>query len=425
MNILFVDDQKEVLRRLKDGIHWEHLPVEKIYTACSAQDARLILNNFQVDVLFSDIEMPEEDGLSLCTWARQKFPELEVVFLTSHADFDYARKAFEIGSFHYILQPVREAEVEDVIRRLDERLAQREDYRRIKMRQMKVLGQKNTLLDAMLQAMEQGETEKAEESFACIRDILSLEFENCTVFPVLLQIVSWRRITETWPDKQIRMTVCNVLDELLEERKGKAGIAGLEENQYWVFIALEGREDVPDFLLKTLELFWNFLEQNTDFHTALYPFLENGGFAGAYAALTQRMRANHERRRGVFPDDPADAGNNASQAGVDSGKSAVEQAVAYIRKNIRKNISRTEMADYVHLNEEYFSRLFKKETGVGFKEFVQVEKMEEAKKYLSQSVLSVEVIASKLGYHNLSHFSTAFKKVTDCTPQEYRNRARQ
>ena len=79
----------------------------------------------------------------------------------------------------------------------------------------------------------------------------------------------------------------------------------------------------------------------------------------------------------------------------------------------------------MQLNEEYFSRLFKKETGVGFKEYVQAEKMEEARKYLAHSVLSVEVIASKLGYRNLSHFSTTFKKVTDLTPQEYRKQAKE
>ncbi len=419
MNVLLVDDQREVLRYLQNIIPWDKLPVDQVFTACSAREARLIINNFTVDVILSDIEMPEEDGLSLCTWAKQAYPDLEVVFLTSHADFEYAKKAFEIGSFHYILQPVREEEIEDVLRRIHRKLTERQDYQRIKHRQIRVLGQKNTLLDAMLKSMEEGDTVKAEESYDCIKDILSMEFENCVLYPVLLQIVSWRRITEVWPDKQIRMTVCSILDDLLEEREGKAGIAGVSENLYWIFIALNKEEDDPDYLRRILQLFWDFAEQNTGFHSALYPCYDECTFAQAYVHLQQRMHANSDKQKGIFTDEPEDV------SPAEPSEGAVGMAIDYVRRNIRKNISRTEVAEYVHLNEEYFSRLFKKETGVGFKEYVQAEKMEEARKYLAHSVLSVEVIASKLGYRNLSHFSTTFKKVTDLTPQEYRKQAKE
>lgn len=71
MNVCLVDDQRAVVDSLKNGIRWEKLPVDKVYTACSAREAKLILKNFPVDVLLSDIEMPEEDGISLCLWAKK------------------------------------------------------------------------------------------------------------------------------------------------------------------------------------------------------------------------------------------------------------------------------------------------------------------------------------------------------------------
>ena len=85
MNVLLVDDQKAIVDSLKNGIRWDKLPVGQVYTACSAKEAKLVLMNFVVDVLVSDIEMPEEDGLSLCGWAKDKFPGIECIFLTSHA----------------------------------------------------------------------------------------------------------------------------------------------------------------------------------------------------------------------------------------------------------------------------------------------------------------------------------------------------
>ena len=74
------------------------------------------------------------------------------------------------------------------------------------------------------------------------------------------------------------------------------------------------------------------------------------------------------------------------------------------------------------LSEEYFSRVFKSYTGWTFKDFVLKEKMKLAGQLLSNSVLPVGVIASKLGFDNFSHFSQVFKKISGCTPQEYRKR---
>lgn len=61
----------------------------------------------------------------------------------------------------------------------------------------------------------------------------------------------------------------------------------------------------------------------------------------------------------------------------------VQRAVAYIKANLNKNISRTDVAELVHLNEEYFSRLFKQQTGETFKDYVLLEKMNMAKTLLN------------------------------------------
>ena len=126
MNVCLVDDQRAVVDSLKNGIRWEKLPVDKVYTACSAKEAKLILKNFPVDVLLSDIEMPEEDGLSLCFWAKKEIADIECIFLTSHADFEYAREAIRLGSFDYILQPVRYEDVEKALLRVWERVCEKQ-----------------------------------------------------------------------------------------------------------------------------------------------------------------------------------------------------------------------------------------------------------------------------------------------------------
>ncbi len=95
----------------------------------------------------------------------------------------------------------------------------------------------------------------------------------------------------------------------------------------------------------------------------------------------------------------------------------------YIDENLSENIVRTDVASMVFLNEDYFSRLFKNITGLGFKEYVMKQKMEYSKKLLKETKFPVGAIASKAGYDNFSNFTQAFKKFTGVTPQDYRKDA--
>ncbi len=99
---------------------------------------------------------------------------------------------------------------------------------------------------------------------------------------------------------------------------------------------------------------------------------------------------------------------------------AVEQAVIYIKENLDQNLSRNDIAEFVHLNAEYFSRLFKKNTGYTVGDFILKEKMTMAKKLLGSTNLPVSLVALKVGYCNFSYFTQLYKKTYGMTPNEYR-----
>lgn len=98
----------------------------------------------------------------------------------------------------------------------------------------------------------------------------------------------------------------------------------------------------------------------------------------------------------------------------------VELAKTWIMSNISKNITVKEVADYVHHSPEYFTKLFKKSTGMNIKDYILLKKIEVAKDLLENSNLSVSMIALEVGYSNFSHFTQLFKKLTDTTPTLYR-----
>ncbi|WP_322175443.1 AraC family transcriptional regulator [Acutalibacter caecimuris] len=98
----------------------------------------------------------------------------------------------------------------------------------------------------------------------------------------------------------------------------------------------------------------------------------------------------------------------------------VEKAKAFISENYNQLLSVKEVADHVHLNPEYFTRRFKKETGKSIKNYIVDCKMTLAKDLLATSSLPISMVALEVGYSNFSHFTQIFKKLENMTPSEYR-----
>jgi YesN/AraC family two-component response regulator len=110
----------------------------------------------------------------------------------------------------------------------------------------------------------------------------------------------------------------------------------------------------------------------------------------------------------------------ASASSNDDSKDDVQRAKEYILANISNDISVRDVADYVHLSPEYFSKLFKKEMGENVKNYILRIKVDAAKDLLENPNIPVSMVASELGYSNFSHFTQMFKKHENVTPSEYR-----
>lgn len=101
--------------------------------------------------------------------------------------------------------------------------------------------------------------------------------------------------------------------------------------------------------------------------------------------------------------------------------SYVERAKTYILENTDKLLTVKDVAGYIGLNPEYFTRLFKKETGHNIKDYILQCKFTIAKDLLTNSNLPISMVALELGYSNFSHFTQMFKRVEGLTPKEYRS----
>ena len=114
----------------------------------------------------------------------------------------------------------------------------------------------------------------------------------------------------------------------------------------------------------------------------------------------------------------------AARTDIHLEQSDVELAKAYIHSHLNQPILVTDVAEHVNLSSEYFTRLFKKETGQNIKDYIIQAKIDAAKDLLARSDIPVSLIAMEMGYDNFSHFTQIFKKICGTTPSDYRKEIR-
>lgn len=110
----------------------------------------------------------------------------------------------------------------------------------------------------------------------------------------------------------------------------------------------------------------------------------------------------------------------SSQPSEDDQTAIVNKVCQYIHAHLEEELRRDDLAEYVHLNPDYLTRIFKKEKGCTLKEYVIQQRMEEAQHLLRMTKLPINIIAAKVGYYNFSHFSSTYKRIIGKTPMEER-----
>lgn len=415
MNLLIVDDQKTIVNGLRDGIDWKASGIDEVHTACSAREAKLVLMNFDIEILLTDIEMPEENGMELLEWTKTRYPEIVAIFLTSHADFEYARQAIKLGSFDYILQPARYEDVQHVVERAVAEARKNVHIKRLEEATQIISKQRDVALELMLTKSEAENYAEGEEIFKRLQEMFMTQYEHVVFYPCWIQIVRFEKIRHKWNAGLLTLVFRNVLEELLEDVAVKACIAQVNLENYLMYVAMDAHKITQERWQEVWEEFTAFFNARMDFRIAVYPdYPEIETYRPERdEALKKRILTNSEKKPGIFYE-------TEENLQVDENEERIRMAKDYVKTNINRSVTRSEVAEYLHLNEEYFSRLFKKYTGYTFKDYEMMERIEIAKYMLEKSRFSVSIIASKVGYDNFSHFSKVFKKYTDQTPQEYR-----
>ncbi|MBP3578206.1 MAG: helix-turn-helix transcriptional regulator [Lachnospiraceae bacterium] len=93
----------------------------------------------------------------------------------------------------------------------------------------------------------------------------------------------------------------------------------------------------------------------------------------------------------------------------------------YVSWHLTDNLKVAQVANYFGYNEKYLTTFFKQRAGLSLKQYILQVKMDRAKADLSETAEPVSQIAFRLGFTDAHNFSNAFRKLTGCSPSEYRD----
>ncbi|MFD0671851.1 response regulator [Cohnella sp. GCM10027633] len=111
MKVLLVDDEWHVREAIKLLVPWERLGVALVLEATDGLSAIDLIRAERPEIIFTDMMMPNMDGMQLLEWTALHAPSSKVIVISGHDDFAYVRHAVKYGGRDYLLKPIEESQL--------------------------------------------------------------------------------------------------------------------------------------------------------------------------------------------------------------------------------------------------------------------------------------------------------------------------
>ncbi len=124
--VMLIDDERLIVEGLRKVVKWEDYGCRVVAVAEDAEQGAALIREKRPHILFTDIRMPGQDGLTMLAGLRSEFPDMQVAVLTGYRDFSYAQEAIRLGVARFLLKPSRMDEIREALQTMTERLKKTE-----------------------------------------------------------------------------------------------------------------------------------------------------------------------------------------------------------------------------------------------------------------------------------------------------------
>lgn len=510
MRLLIADDDYQIREGLREGIEWQALGIEEVRTAANGIEALEIFNQESFQIILTDIQMPGMTGLAFIEAIREKNRDTRIVFISAYSEFEYARKALQLGADDYILKPVQVRKLEEIIRKnveiyqenIQKNTAAIGALREKKAREIYVsqgqeLGAelcqlyeneysfvKEQWFQTMVlrlhraKAITPEEKEEIQNSLCTLIlekngiMVLSRNEEFIFLLPgsnsMILSIYNqneWRKKIQFWNEQyqdvfgsfagaislshnrgsfsKVYLEVLQKAEECFYAGLGSIVVCGTPKQKkslsssYKKEMIFQLQEAIKKKQPEQTQSLLNKISE--DLYKADYPerdaksFFFNCYYQAAKKNITelevtelqQKINQSHfaEEICGLILQSIKEDGQNSMCTYFSNPdmSATMKRALEYIHENYQNPIGLAEVSSYVHKSGNYFSSMFKKETGIRFSEYLTNLRLEMAYKEIKQSDKKIKDIAEEVGYSEYVYFSQQFKQKFGIAPTDVRN----
>ena len=118
ISVLIVDDEPAVCRLLRHLIRWEELDMTLSGFVYDGQEALELLEEKKPDIVITDICMPGKSGLELIQESQCRGYDISYIIISGYREFKFAKQAISLGVEDYLLKPLKEQEVKQILYRI-------------------------------------------------------------------------------------------------------------------------------------------------------------------------------------------------------------------------------------------------------------------------------------------------------------------
>ncbi|MCQ2558118.1 MAG: response regulator [Oscillospiraceae bacterium] len=120
--VVLIDDEQIIVKGLSRVVKWQEYNCEVVGTAYNAADGLALIRELRPDIVFTDIRMPDQDGLTMLAGLVNDYPNMQITVLTGFRDFSYAQEAIRLGVTRFLLKPSKMDELHEALHAMTEKL---------------------------------------------------------------------------------------------------------------------------------------------------------------------------------------------------------------------------------------------------------------------------------------------------------------
>lgn len=418
--VLLVDDEYMITEGLKRLIPFEKWDMEVVATANHADDALDYVREHPVDIVISDVNMPDKTGLEMIQEMKDLLPDAYYILLSGYQEFDYVKKAMNLSVVDYLVKPVDKVELGHLLEKIVTQL-------REKVQEPEILSQQldEEAFKTHLTQKENwwiGLSKEKQGDFVIPYYVLGQdwqivladqEFEGLLVMPFKapyqINFEKWKRDVEktlfygsvnldqseslfSYYEPIYRVIIQGNLQQIIDE------LTLLEK----IVLGNTPRVSITKQLFTqfVMDVFHLFEHLKADDMTDIVKNIH------AITTFEDLVAYTKETLTSFF--------------GQYRMNENVVSVLEVIGRDYQKELSLKDISKDLFINPVYLGQLIKKETNSTFAELLNKQRIKAAQQLLLSTNDSIEDICYTVGYSNVGYFYKVFRKLCGKSPKAYR-----